>query len=197
MGARWLSKITILELDLIPGFCTWSIPLSKHPLTVAHLQVFGCGAYVFLPEDICTNNLTFRSELMTFICLSEETKGYIFMKSPNNIVFTTIQALFDETLFPKCPNMHQPGFTPVGITLIDLQGEHNIPPDNENEDHGGGLPSILYQPLAVAPQPPVQYYPPQPPASLTHGWTPSPKEQCHLCGMLLYLMMMTCICLGP
>ena len=76
---------------------------------------------------------------MTFIGLSEETKGYIFMRSPNNTVFTAIQALFDETLFPKCPNMCWPGFTPVGITPDDLQGEHNMPPDDENGENGGGL----------------------------------------------------------
>ena len=72
---------------------------------VAHLRVFGCGAYIFLPEDICTSNLSPRSELMIFIGLSEGTKGYIFMRSPNNIVYTAIQALFDETLFPKCPGV--------------------------------------------------------------------------------------------
>jgi hypothetical protein len=50
---------------------------------VAHLRVFGCGAYVFLPEDVPSNNLSWRSELMTFIGLSEGTKGYIFMRGPN------------------------------------------------------------------------------------------------------------------
>jgi hypothetical protein len=57
---------------------------------VAHLRVFRCEAYVFLPEDMQSNNLSPRSELMTFIGLSEGTKGYIFMRSPNNNVFTTI-----------------------------------------------------------------------------------------------------------
>ena len=132
---------------------------------VAHLRVFGCGAYVFLPEDIRTNNLSPRSELMTFIGLSEGTKGYIFMRSPNNVVFTAIQALFDEMLFPKCPNMHQPGFTPVGLPPTDQQGEHNTPPDDENEDHGGDLPQVPLQPRAIPPQPPAQYYPPLPPSS--------------------------------
>ena len=94
---------------------------------VAHLRVFGCGAYIFLPEDTHTNNLSPRSELMTFIGLSEGTKGYIFMRSPNNIIFTAIQALFDETLFPKCPNMCWLGYTPVGLIPDNHQGEHNIP----------------------------------------------------------------------
>jgi hypothetical protein len=139
---------------------------------VAHLRVFRCGAYVFLPEDVQSNNLSPRSELMTFIGLVEGTKGYIFMRSPNNIVFTAIQALFDKTLFPKCPNMRRPGYTPVGLPPDDLQGEHNGPPDNENEDYGGGglppLPPIPYHP--VAPQgPPAARQQPPPPSTVTSG----------------------------
>jgi hypothetical protein len=75
---------------------------------------------------------------MTFIGLVKGTKGYIFMRSPNNIIFTTIQALFDETLFQKCPNMCRLGYTPVGLSPDDLQSEHNGPPDNENNNYGGG-----------------------------------------------------------
>jgi hypothetical protein len=69
---------------------------------------------------------------MTFIGIVEGTKGYIFMRSPNNVVFTAIQALFDKTLFPKCPTMRRLGYTPVGLPSNDLQGEHNEPPDDEN-----------------------------------------------------------------
>jgi Reverse transcriptase (RNA-dependent DNA polymerase) len=135
---------------------------------VAHLRVFGYGAYVFLPEDVRSNNLSPRSEMMTFIGLVEGTKGYIFMRSSNNIIFTAIQALFDKTLFLKCPNMHRLGYTPVGLPPDDLQGEHNRPLDNENEDYGGGdlppLPPIPYQPLA----------PQGPPAARQQPLTPSP-----------------------
>jgi hypothetical protein len=137
--------------------------LHRTKLAVAHLRVFGCGAYVFLPEDVRSNNLSPRSELMTFIGLSEGTKGYIFIRSPNNNVFTAIQALFDETLFLKCPTMRCLGYTPVGLPPDDLQGEHNGPPDDENGEYGGGLPPIPVRPAGghVPWQPPVQ--PPQPP----------------------------------
>jgi hypothetical protein len=139
---------------------------------VAHLRVFGCGAYVFLPQDVQSNNLSRRSELMIFIGIVEGTTGYIFMRSPNNVIFTAIQALFDETLFPKCPTMHCLGYTPMGLPPDDLQGEHNRPPDNENEDYGGGdffpLPPILYQPMA--PQcPPAANQQPPPPLPITSG----------------------------
>jgi hypothetical protein len=129
---------------------------------VAHLRVFGCGAYVFLPEDVQSNNLSPKSELMTFIGIVEGTKGYIFMRSPNNVVFTAIQALFDETLFLKCPTMHHLGYTPVGLPPDDLQGEHNRPPYNENGEYGGGLPPIPIGPAGgQAPWQPMQ--PQQPP----------------------------------
>jgi hypothetical protein len=128
---------------------------------------------------------------MTFIGLSEGTKGYIFMRSPNNVIFTAIQALFNETLFPKCPTMRCLGYTPVGLPPDDLQGEHNGPPDDENGKYGGGLPPIPVGPAGgqvpwqhMQPQqPPMQLpqqqqrfaYPPLPPSlSSRSSGLPSP-----------------------
>ena len=34
---------------------------------VTHLCVFGCGMYVFLPEEVHVNKLNPKSELMTFL----------------------------------------------------------------------------------------------------------------------------------
>jgi hypothetical protein len=113
-----------------------------------------------------SNNLSPRSKLMTFIGIVKGTKGYIFMRSPNNVVFIAIQALFDKTLFLKSPTMHHLGYTPVGLPPDDLQGAHNGPPDNENEDYGGGnfspLPPIPYQPLAPQGPPAARQQPPSP-----------------------------------
>jgi hypothetical protein len=108
-----------------------------------------------------SNNLSPRSELMTSIGLSEGTKGYIFMRSLNNNIFTAIQALFDKTLFLKCPHMRHPGYTPVGLPPNDLQGEHNGPLDNENGEHEGGLPPISVGPAGS--QAPWQHMQPQQP----------------------------------
>ena len=104
---------------------------------VTHFRVFGCGAYVFLPEEVRTNKLNPKSELMTFIGYPQGTKGWMFMRGPNNVIFTVAQALFDETLFPKCPDMCRPGYTPVADLPVGQQGEYNIAPDNENEEFGG------------------------------------------------------------
>jgi len=47
---------------------------------------------------------------MTFLGNHPGGKGWIFMRGPNNIIFSAAQAIFDESLFPKCPkaNVHVP-----------------------------------------------------------------------------------------
>jgi hypothetical protein len=107
--------------------------------------------------------------MMTFIGIVEGTKGYIFMRSPNNVVFTAIQALFDETLFPKCPTMCRLRYTPVGLPPDDLQGKHNRPLDDENGEYGGGLPPIPVGPAGG--QAPWQHMQPQQPS------LPLPQQQ--------------------
>jgi hypothetical protein len=147
---------------------------------VAHLRAFRCGAYVFLPEDVRSNNLSPRSKLMTFIGLVEENKGYIFMRSPNNIVFTAIRALFDKTLFSKCPNICHLGYTPVCLPADDLQDEHNGPLDDENNNYGGGnvrdsppTPPPRHMPLPPTGRAPL--VPPEPQQTLPPYCSHSPS----------------------
>ena len=129
---------------------------------MTHFHVFRCGAYVFLLEEVHTNKLNPKSELMTFIGYPQGTKGWMFMRGPNNVTFIAAQALFDETLFLKCPDMCQPGYTPVADPPVDQQGEYNIPPDDENEDYGsdgGNMPPLppvpyVYPNVPQGPSPP-------------------------------------------
>jgi hypothetical protein len=65
--------------------------------------------------------------------------------------------------------MHRPGYTPVDLTPDDLQGEHNRPLDDKNEDYGGGLPPIPYYPRAPQGPPAYQQSPPPPPVSSGRG----------------------------
>ena len=125
---------------------------------VTHLCVFGCGAYVFLLEEVRVKKLNPKSKLMTFLGYPQGTKGYLFMRGPNNVLFTAVQALFDETLFQKCPDMCHPGYTPVAP--VSAQGEYNIPPeDNENGDNGGAP----FRPAPPGRPVPYQAPPPRPP----------------------------------
>ncbi|KAL7284847.1 hypothetical protein ACG7TL_002160 [Trametes sanguinea] len=84
----------------------WRTPyevLNGEAPSIRHLRVFGCGAYVHLPPAIRPNKLSPKSELMVYIGVAPGGHGFRFMRSPNNVIFTSAYALFDETMFPKCP----------------------------------------------------------------------------------------------
>ena len=84
----------------------WKTPyelLNDQPPDISHFRVFGCATHVFLHEDIRVKKLALKSELMIFLGYQDGVKGYIFMPLPNNVVFTGATALFDKSLFPKCP----------------------------------------------------------------------------------------------
>jgi len=69
----------------------WQTPyfmLHQEKPTIDHLQVFGCGAYIFIPEEVRINKLSLRSEMMIYLGGAPRVKGWIFMRSPNNIIFT-------------------------------------------------------------------------------------------------------------
>jgi Reverse transcriptase (RNA-dependent DNA polymerase) len=158
----------------------WKTPLENLEHTkpdVTHLRVFGCSTYVFLPEEVRHNKLNPKSKLMTFIGYPQGIKGYLFMRSPNNVLFTVVQALFDKTLYLKCPDMHCPGYTPAPDQPDGEQGEYNIPPDDEFGGNGGG-PLPLYGPAGgprpqLPPWQPLQSrYPPLPPSPPNHPTPP-------------------------
>ena len=44
-----------------------------------------------------------KAELMVFLGMHSRGKGYIFMRGPNNIIFSATHATFDKSLFPRCP----------------------------------------------------------------------------------------------
>ena len=103
------------------------------------------------------------------------------------MLFTAIQALFDETLFLKCLDMCCPGYTPVAP--VNAQGEYNIPSeDNENGDDGGApfasAPPGRFVPSQAPPPGPLPKNqgkgqnpnPPVPPEPTPPGLTPSESE---------------------
>ena len=150
----------------------WKMPFENLKRTkpdVTHLRVFGRGTYVFLLEEVHVNKLNSKSKLMTFLGYPQGTKGYLFMRGPNNVLFTAVQALFDETLFLKCPDMCCPRYTPV--VPVNTEGECNIPPeDNENGDNEGAP----FGPAPPGRRVPYQAPPPLPPKNQGKGKNPNP-----------------------
>jgi hypothetical protein len=109
---------------------------------VSHLRVFGCGAYVHIPESRHKNKLAPKSELMVYIGHTEGVKAYTFIHLSKNTVYTGATALFDEALFPKCSASKKHGFTrlqepaeqhgtppqPTPIVDEDMDAPHPLPP---------------------------------------------------------------------
>ena len=105
----------------------WQTPfqlLNGSKPSIDHLRVLGCGAYVFIPEEVRINKLAPRSELMTYLGTHPGGKGWIFMRGPNNIIFSAAQATFDELHFPKCPTASIRRNTRLQSTAPPLPSHH-------------------------------------------------------------------------
>jgi hypothetical protein len=75
----------------------WKTPLGifdKEKPEVTHMCVFGCGAYIFIPEEKCKSKLSPKTELMTFIGYSQG--NYLFMQhEARYTTFSSPKACYD------------------------------------------------------------------------------------------------------
>ncbi len=67
---------------------------------VKYFKVFGCEAWVFIPIEKCSDKLSPKSELMTFVGYESGSKAYRFMNSNNNLIISA-QATFFEDRSPR------------------------------------------------------------------------------------------------
>jgi transposase InsO family protein len=115
----------------------WQTPyqlLNNEIPDISHLRVFGCGAYVHIPESRRKNKLSPKSELMIYLGRPNGMKGDMFMRTPNTLFYSD-KALFDEMLFPRCSNQQTPGKT-RGITQLDEPPSNQPPLDFEDTTPG-------------------------------------------------------------
>ena len=119
----------------------WSTPfevLNSTKPDISHLRVFGCGAYVYIPDDVRVNKLAPRAEVMTFLGYTSGMKGLKFMRKPNNVIFHGVTAMFYEHMFPSCPDNISPGLTCIGANYPGT--EFDIPPEDGGWFDGGAIP---------------------------------------------------------
>ena len=110
---------------------------------LSHIHVFGCGAYVHIPKEMCVNALSPKSELMVYLGRPEGIKGDTFMRLSNNTLFTANTALFDKTIYPMCDkksriqgitrlkgptSQHPPEIAKEDTTPGDLDEPETLPP---------------------------------------------------------------------
>src|SRR6266702_2320040 len=146
----------------------WQTPyylLNNEIPDISHLRVFGCGAYVHIPEARQVNKLSPKSELMVYLGRGPGMKANIFMRTPNTLFYSD-KALFDEMLFPRCPPGQSKG-KPNGVTQLDKPApkEQSLEDDTTPGDDD-------YTP----PEPPIGGSAPQPAGAGSPQALPSPPD---------------------
>ncbi|KAF7761821.1 hypothetical protein Agabi119p4_9813 [Agaricus bisporus var. burnettii] len=161
----------------------WKTPTELHEgikPKIDHLRVFGCVAYVFIPEEKRQNKLTPRSEYMTFVGYIES--GYIFLRQRNNrALFVSPTAIFDEGIFPLCPNggigrIAIPREPETSTDDLTSNSDNNAPEPSEQ----GSVPSFDLDPSLYDPNepdvPPRPTNPTPPRSEPPRSRSPSNKE---------------------
>jgi hypothetical protein len=156
----------------------WRTPfeaLNKTAPNISHLQVFGCGAYVYLPQDMRKDKLAPKSELMVYLSVAEGIKGHCFMRTANNQLFTATTALFDEKLFPKCKTSAPKPITQVREPVsTDTHKPRTISWDDDDDDDES--PVAWRPPHHFIPPPAYGAVPPALPAPDVTAKTATPTE---------------------
>ena len=111
----------------------WQTPfflLNNESPDISYLRVFGCGAYVHIPEARRVNKLSPKSELMIYLGRQSGMKADTFMRN-HNTLFYSDKALFDELLYPSCSLEKRP----PRVTRIN-EPRSNQPPNDEDTTPG-------------------------------------------------------------
>ncbi|KAI9061363.1 hypothetical protein FKP32DRAFT_1576091 [Trametes sanguinea] len=122
---------------------------------------------------------------MVYIGVAPGGHGFRFMRSPNNVIFTSAHALFDETMFPKCPANKRRRTSRLDDEPEDDPSDHesSIPSgfdDDDDDDEPRRPPQHLppkgqEQEHDDAPETPPQARTPSPPPRVPE-MPPTPKK---------------------
>jgi hypothetical protein len=132
----------------------WQTPygvLNKDIPDISYLRVFGCSAYVHIPEARCLNKLSPKSELMIYLGRGSGMKADVFMHTPNTLFYSD-KALFDEMHFPRCADGHSRGKM-RGVTQLDQPVENQLPMEDDVTPGDDDLPPPELPKGGSAPQP--------------------------------------------
>jgi hypothetical protein len=114
-------------------WCTPYELLYKEKPDIHHLRIFGCAAYVYIPEKQHQNKLSPKAELMVYLGHTEGIKGYRFICLKNNVIYYSTTALFHEEEFPKCTTQKKHGTIQVDKPISQ---QPDIEPEDLHPDGG-------------------------------------------------------------
>ena len=114
--------------------------LNRDKPDISHLRILGCGAYVFLHEDVQQDVLSPHAELMTFIGFTSGVKGWKFMRTTNTIFHATkaVFDVFNENMYPRCPDGSRVNILAIETGVLPpsdsyLDRDNNIPPEDGDQ----------------------------------------------------------------
>ena len=125
-----------------------------------------------LPEDVQANKMAPKSELMVYIGVALGNKSnFLFMRSPNNVLFTSTHVLFNEACFPRCAKSTCMQSTAQVASPVAGKYEPIRPlPPADNNDYQSRSPAAC--PPSPPPVPPCM-----PSSCLTTPMPPAPHKQ--------------------
>jgi hypothetical protein len=134
----------------------WRTPselLLGKPPSISHLRVFGCGAYVHLPADTRGGKLEPKSQLMVYLGVAPTNDfNYMFMR-PNGSLHIYAHAVFDENLFPRCPEARPHKPISDAPKRPHQHSPADPPPPTEDLDGDTPLPHRIREPIRRSPSP--------------------------------------------
>ena len=89
-----------------------------------------------LLEDVWANKMAPKSELMVYVGVAPGNESnFLFMRSPNNVLFISAHVLFDEAHFPHCakPTHTQPTAQVAPPVAGECESIRPPPPADNND----------------------------------------------------------------
>jgi hypothetical protein len=120
---------------------------------VSYFRVFGCEAWVYIPQEVRVDKLSPKSEVMTFVGYDINSKAYKFMTKENKLVVSS-QATFNELKFPRAKKeldiaTRDPSSLNHPKSGVDNQGLSNDPKLNQGLDQLLDLSRELQKPEQI------------------------------------------------
>jgi hypothetical protein len=140
----------------------WQTPyqlLNGDRLSIDHLQVFGCGTYVFIPAETKLNKLAPKSELMVYLGNAPGTHGHMFMRPLNNVLYYATHSIFDESMFSRCQTQAKRSLTQLQEPVPTHHSYGNTTPVDE-ENVSPQIPVCSHTQREKTPVPSTQVKPP-------------------------------------
>jgi hypothetical protein len=110
---------------------------------LAHLRVFGCPAYVFVPKQLRDGTFEPRKELRVFVGYSDQVKGWRFFDVETGKFSESESVKFIEGKQSQEPTIEHTGNLEGELEDIEPEPEQDVSTQLKGEMNGGAPPSPI------------------------------------------------------